>query len=114
MDLSDGLADAVGQVAAASGVGAALDAAALPVHPGAVRWFESRGVDPVEAALAGGDDYELLFAVRPRQRRRFLAAIARGGVPATQVGVCTADRRLFVRRAGGSESPLPAGFTHFR
>ena len=68
MDLSDGLADAVRQVAEASGVGAIIDAAELPIEPEARRWFESRGADPVHEAMAGGDDYELLVAVRPRTR----------------------------------------------
>ena len=40
MDLSDGLADAVHQIAEASGVGAMIDGGALPIEPGARRWFE--------------------------------------------------------------------------
>ena len=70
MDLSDGLADAVRQVAEASGVGAVIEADALPIEPEARRWFESRGADAVQEAIAGGDDYELLVAVRPRTRQR--------------------------------------------
>src|SRR4029453_12436654 len=61
MDLSDGLADGIRQIAEASGVGATIDRAAIPVDPAARTWFESRRVDPVMAALAGGDDYELVF-----------------------------------------------------
>jgi thiamine-monophosphate kinase len=56
MDLSDGLAVAVRQVAEASGVGLTIDAAALPVAPEVVRWHETRGQDAVSAALRGGDD----------------------------------------------------------
>jgi thiamine-monophosphate kinase len=113
MDLSDGLADAVRQVAEASGVGAAIDAGALPIDPAARRWFEQCGVDGVHEALAGGDDYELLVAVRPRTRRRLAAAHRHGDVPLTRVGTCTADRALVVRRSGADE-PLPHGFSHFR
>ncbi len=113
MDLSDGLADAVRQIAEASGTGARLDAAALPIHPGAKRWFTSRGRDPVEASLAGGDDYELLCAVssRARGRLRLVDRQARG-VPLTLIGELTADRALAVTR-GDSSNPLPAGFVHF-
>ena len=50
IDVSDGLADAVRQLADASGVGARIDAATLPHPPGARRWFEARGDDPVLAA----------------------------------------------------------------
>jgi thiamine-monophosphate kinase len=115
MDLSDGLADAAAQVARASGTGMALDAAALPIHPAARRWFEERGVDPVRAALGGGDDYELLFTARPRFRRRLQAALRRtGDLLVTRIGTVTADRSVVLRRGGGSDEPLPAGFAHFR
>ena len=70
MDLSDGLADALRQVAAASGVGVRIDAEALPIDPAAREWWTSRGVDPVSAAVRGGDDYELLFAVPAEGPRR--------------------------------------------
>ena len=63
MDLSDGLADAVHQVATASRVGVRVDAALLPIDPCARDWWNKRGADAVTAAIAGGDDYELLFAV---------------------------------------------------
>ena len=71
MDLSDGLADGVDQMAEASGVGMTIDAAALPIDPGRRAPCSTRGgEDPVVEALTGGDDYELLFAVRPRTQRR--------------------------------------------
>ena len=113
MDLSDGLADAVRQVAESSGTGAVIDASLLPVHPGAVRWFSARGRDPVMAALGGGDDYELLFAVPARFRGRFRhVSQAARGVPLTRIGELTRERTLVVRRDGRSE-PLPTGFAHF-
>jgi thiamine-monophosphate kinase len=117
MDLSDGLADAVRQVAAASRVGARVDGDALPIDGDARAWFESRGADPIDASLGGGDDYELLVAVRPRLRRRLDHAARQAGVPLTRIGVCTDDGEVVVARttAGvASTSPLPAGYGHFR
>jgi thiamine-monophosphate kinase len=113
MDLSDGLADAVTQLASASGTGATLDASTLPVHPGAAAWFSTAGADPVAASLAGGDDYELLFAVSRRARGR-LRAVAREsrGVQITCIGELTAEPAVVISRGGRAE-PLPAGFTHF-
>lgn len=116
IDLSDGLADAVRRIACAGGVGAIIDAEALPIDPAARRWFDAQGTDPVTAAIAGGDDYELLIAVRPRLRRR-LAAIAGTGAALTRIGTFTADRALLVRRRTGEvtdDRALPAGYGHFR
>ncbi|MDE3153515.1 MAG: thiamine-phosphate kinase [Acidobacteriota bacterium] len=115
MDLSDGLADAATQVAQASGTGMVLDAAAGPVHAAARRWFERQAVDPLRAALSGGDDYELLFTVRPRLRRRLGAARRQAGeLRLTRVGVVTAEPAVRVRHEDGREEPVPAGFAHFR
>jgi len=113
MDLSDGLADAVTQVAEQSGTGARLDAVALPIHPGAVQWFETQGRDPVPAAVAGGDDYELLFAVPSRFGGRFRALVQHAqGVPVRRIGELTSDREVVLIKDGRA-APLPAGFTHF-
>jgi thiamine-monophosphate kinase len=109
MDLSDGLADAVNQIAAASGVGAEIDAASLPISAASRDWFASRGVDPIRAAVTGGDDYELLVAVRPRLRRQLAAAIRKADVPFTRIGKCTATPGVTLDGA-----PMPAGYEHFR
>ena len=110
MDLSDGLADGVHQLAEASGVGAIVDADALPIEPAAREWFSRQGHDATTAALTGGDDYELLIAVKAKRGRRLTAARRHGDVPLTLVGVCTEDRAVVLK----SGSPLPAGYHHFR
>jgi thiamine-monophosphate kinase len=113
MDLSDGLADAVRQIADASGTGATVDAAALPLDPAAAAWFESAGTDPVLASVSGGDDYELLFTVphKARGRLRTVESLARG-VPITHIGELTADPAIQLLR-GGAGIPMPEGFSHF-
>jgi thiamine-monophosphate kinase len=113
IDLSDGLGDGVRRLTDASQVGAVIDAGALPIEPCARDWFARRDADPVFAAIAGGDDYELLFAVRPRMRGRMMAAARHGGAPITRIGVCTEDRAVLLRTAGGN-GPFPGGYTHFR
>jgi thiamine-monophosphate kinase len=114
IDLSDGLADAVRQMAAASGCGARLDAGVIPIDVQARHWWEQRGRDPVIEALSGGDDYELLFAVPPRwggrlrsARRHAADAMTRIGVLTKRVGAATLIRQ-------GKEDPLPEGYEHFR
>jgi thiamine-monophosphate kinase len=113
MDLSDGLADAVRQIAEASNVGMTIDAPALPIGDGARRWYAARGDDAIEGSLAGGDDYELLFTVRPAHRGRLRAVLKQiGNVPITRLGVVTKERRLVVRTPSGDRD-LPRGFEHF-
>jgi thiamine-monophosphate kinase len=115
IDLSDGLADAVRQVADASGVGAIVEAAAIPV-PDAARAALGGGDEGrwLEAALAGGEDYELLFTASPRRRRSLDSVLRHAqGLPCTRIGRITRDRRLVLRRSTG-DGPIPGGFVHFR
>jgi thiamine-monophosphate kinase len=113
MDLSDGLADGVRQIAGSSNVGITLDGETVPVAEDVRRWHEARDRRPLDAAIAGGDDYELLFTVRPAHQGR-LRGVQRllGDLSMTRIGVVTRDRALVVRYADGSRE-LPPGFEHF-
>ena len=114
MDLSDGLADAVRQVAAASNVGITIDAEALPIADAVRRWHVDHNADPAAMALQGGDEYELLFTARPSHARRLRDVEAHAGsLPITKIGEVTSNRRLTVRTPAG-DTPLPEGFEHFR
>jgi thiamine-monophosphate kinase len=113
MDLSDGLADAARQIAAASQTGVVVSEDGLPIHPGAVSWAARTGGDAVALATAGGEDYELLFAVRPRERRAFMSATRHcRDLPVTLVGHLTVEPGAWLERRGRLE-PLPLGFKHF-
>lgn len=113
MDLSDGLADALRQVAAASGVGVKIDADLLPIDQGASEWWSARGIDPVRAAMKGGDDYELLFAVPAKGRGPLRSVQRHVSDRLTKIGVFTKDPgELAIERAGRVDS-LPEGFEHF-
>ena len=114
MDLSDGLADAVRQVAEATRVGITLDAGALPIGDEVRRWHDAQGTAVIDAAVGGGDDYELLFTVRPAHRGRLRdARRTLGGLPVTKIGMVTKQRQLFIRTDAGQRQ-LPEGFDHFR
>jgi thiamine-monophosphate kinase len=114
MDLSDGLADAARQLASASQVGLTLDAAALPIDEAVMAWYRDRGQDELTAVLAGGDDYELLFTVRPERPGR-LRAVRRyaGDLPITRIGTVTRKRELRLTTSDGDRD-LPTGYEHFR
>ncbi len=112
IDLSDGLGDGAHRLANESGVGIAIDADALPIDSAARAMFESAGQDAVSAAIAGGDDYELLFTVRPGSRHRLRAAQRHGDAPVTRIGVCTEAGDVVLLR-GGAPERLPDGYSHF-
>lgn len=63
IDVSDGALQDLGHLCAASGVSAQLDASALPLSPGFPELAQKLGKDPVELALTGGEDYELIFTL---------------------------------------------------
>jgi thiamine-monophosphate kinase len=117
VDLSDGLADAVHRIAEASGVGATIDADALPIESSARACFAARGIDAVTGALTAGDDYQLLLAVRPRAHRRLSAAAHLAGAVLTRIGRCQREPDVLLQRSAGAavdRTPLPQGYSHFR
>ncbi len=113
LDLSDGLAPDLRRLCERSRAGARVDAARLPVAPCARYWARRWGVDPLTLALEGGEDYELLLALRPEALR----AWTRAGSPRPPIEVGRiVSRRLGVRLVGpdGKTRPWPgAGFRHF-
>jgi thiamine-monophosphate kinase len=112
VDLSDGLADGVRQIALSSKLGAIVDAAAVPIADCARRFFTARGLDPITAGVGGGEDYELLVAAPARARRALLALGRAAGIALTRIGALTASPAVVLRRDTGDEA-LPAGFEHF-
>jgi thiamine-monophosphate kinase len=114
VDLSDGLADGLHQLARASAVGLEVDGAAVPVSAEARGWFEARGVDPLHAALTGGDDYELLFTVRPKGRSRTETVRRQArGLRLTRIGTVRREPGVMIVR-GGAAAPVPSGYVHFQ
>ncbi len=69
IDLSDGLSGDLKHMCEQSHVGAEIERDALPVSSALRRYADMNTVDPVDVALQGGEDYELLFTVAPRHRK---------------------------------------------
>jgi len=84
MDLSDGLATDLPRLCAASGVGARVEAARLPIDLTA-----QQGPAPLSEAVAWGEDYQLLFAADPVDRGAIAAVGLRLGVALHRVGEVT-------------------------
>jgi thiamine-monophosphate kinase len=107
IDTSDGLSTDLGHLCKESNVGAELESVLIPR---ASVGKPAREVD-LELALHGGEDYELLFTVRPGKR----VPPHIGGVALTQIGVITRPRVILLRNLKGIAYELePRGWEHFR
>jgi thiamine-monophosphate kinase len=106
IDTSDGPSTDLSQICEESGVGAELEAEAIPL---ASVGKPAHEVD-LELALHGGEDYELLFTA-PRSRR-VPARIA--GVPITQIGHVRRGKRIFLMKNNVGYELQPRGWEHFR
>jgi thiamine-monophosphate kinase len=115
MDLSDGLATDLAHVCRESGVGARVWIDRVPVAPGARATAAAVAADPVEWAVAGGEDYELLVTLEPGAAPGVASGLAAAtGTPVTIVGeILPGSELIFVDRAGRRVA-VPSGFEHFR
>ncbi len=116
IDVSDGLSGDLRHICEESGVGAEIDLAALPLSPALRTYAKSAGRDPVALALAGGEDYELLFTVPARDRPRFERMAAGRRLHAARIGAI-GPARAGIRAVSpdGRRRPLPVtSYEHFR
>ncbi|HEX3737321.1 MAG TPA: thiamine-phosphate kinase [Solirubrobacterales bacterium] len=116
IDVSDGLGGDAGHLAAASGALLAIDAGALPIAPGLAAVAAAADRDPLELAVAGGEDYELLAALPPAAVEPARQALAATGTVLTVIGTVAAAKgapRAEIRRSGG-EAVAVDGFDQLR
>lgn len=107
VDVSDGLLADLGHICVRSGVGARIDPACLPLSTAArARVGETHARD---AALRGGDDYELCFTAPPAKRAAIEALGERLELPLTRIGKVVQGQGV---EADGNERGA-AGYEHF-
>ncbi len=104
IDISDGLVGDAGHLAAASGVGVALESERVPVHPAA---------DAPEGALLGGEEYELLVALPPNTEANVAQAFEEAfALPLTRVGTVDVGSGVQLLEHGAPVE-VPAGYRQF-
>lgn len=110
IDVSDGLASEVFHLCKSSGLGAIVEESGVPIHQDAQLQALDFNIDPITCALSGGEDYELLFTVDPRDldKVRFLPDIYICGE------MVDASEGIKLHTKGGNIHPLQAqGWNHF-
>ncbi len=110
MDLSDGVSIDLPRLCKASGVGAEIRLSALPIFPESLSW----DCDPVDLALHGGEDYELIFAV-PKSKSRLLENTYPSKFPRiTKIGRLTGTvPRVWTLESGKRQRLPEQGYDHF-
>lgn len=113
IDLSDGLASDLGHILEQSGgLGATIDADAVPIHPDAQTLADRSGRSPLEHALSDGEDFELCLAVAPEVAEDLLASPP-PGIRLHRVGTIDPEPGLRLRRPNSLIEPVVLkGFDH--
>jgi thiamine-monophosphate kinase len=107
VDISDGLLADLGHICERSGVAALIEPEQLPISAAArarIGLTHAR-----DAALRGGDDYELCFTAAPAQRAALADVSSRLALPLTRVGEIVAGQGV----SAGSAASGPSGYEHF-
>lgn len=113
MDVSDGLVQDLGHICAASGVGATINREKLLLSAPASKLIEA---NPAlwDAALSGGDDYELLFTAPPEKELLVRDLSSELELSLTKIGEITEGEEVEVRDGQGRVVPVERkGFRHF-
>lgn len=113
-DVSDGLASELWEIAEASIVTIAIEADSIPILESACTYARQRGKEPLDWALYGGEDYQLVGTVEADGLKQLAARFAEQHIPFTVIGRVEAPGTAVVMAREGQQSMLPkAGFNHF-
>lgn len=115
IDISDGLLADLGHLLEASGLGAEIEIAALPLSTDFQMWAGETAPEPLELALGGGEDYELLFCAGAAKAKDVEKLRAESTVPITRIGRVSREiEGIVLRDLEGSTTPVrPYGHDHF-
>ncbi len=113
IDLSDGLSSDINHLCAESWVGAIIKASSLPIDPVVVELCGHRALDPLMLALHGGEDFELLFTVRPENVGKLPARV--DGVGISHIGeIQGKSDGVMISEGWRTWNLEPGGWEHFK
>ena len=112
MDVSDGIVLDLKRILEASGVGGKIVGEAIPVGNRMREVCGRHGLDPLELALTGGEDYVLLFTIPPDRETELRASFANRDLELHMIGEVTAQQGLTVLHNGKPLTLKQNGYDH--
>jgi thiamine-monophosphate kinase len=112
IDSSDGLAWSLHEIARISGVGIMVDS--VPVADEVRRFAEFNGLDALELALYGGEEYELVVTIKPNLWTAAETAVESAGGKLLPIGKVTRDNRVVLDVNGKKQLIEARGWEHFK
>jgi thiamine-monophosphate kinase len=115
IDISDGLSGDLRHICEESRVGAEVESALLPVSRACCAYADLRGLNPADLAVAGGEDYELLFTVPKRHEAALQRQAESRRYRISRIGMIRPRRfGLQIITGQGTVRPLPMiSYEHF-
>jgi thiamine-monophosphate kinase len=111
IDISDGLSSDLAHICEQSRVGAEIYADTIPLSRDILRETERLKKPPIEYALSGGEDYELLFTASPAKIKKLRSL----RLSIIEIGKITRGKDISLIDRAGKRTPLrPRGYDHFR
>ncbi len=112
MDSSDGLAISLYQLSEMSGVGFVVET--LPVSQEALEFAKLYGLDEADLVLYGGEEYELVLAVKPEMWAQAEFAVKSVGGALLPIGRVTAEKEIVLMQNGKKKAIVYGGWEHFK
>jgi len=112
IDSSDGLAWSLHEISRASGIGFEIDN--LPVAPEVLEFAKRNRADPVELALYGGEEYELVLTIKQRSWEKASQVVRDIGCSLIRIGRVMRKTDIILQWRGKTVPIEPRGWEHFK
>ena len=112
-DVSDGLGRDLRRLVAPAGLGARIEVGRIPISSVLEAASVTLGRPPELWAMAGGEDYELLFTASSEDEAEIREICASAGTPVARIGEVTSETAVRAVYPDGRSIDVPTGFEHF-
>jgi thiamine-monophosphate kinase len=114
IDISDGLSTDLWHILRESRLGAIICAESIPVAECVLSMAAADPrLDPLDLALNSGEEYELIFTIRPEHLQQACQLLASFGLPVAEIGRIVSTPGLKLERGGQLLDLKPSGYEHF-